>query len=196
MDHGFRAFPAIYRAKDHLPICPVIAGHDRVADGTNPGLTDAGINGSCTLLKLERWMAKDHKSLEHVAPQNPAAGHNWDPDIYANDLVHQVGNLMLLPLEVNKFVDNKDWAVKYLHYCHVGVRAKAKLTKLGEDAQKKGIVLSKKATDALSKAEYNCAVEPVLSVGEAGGWDASLIADRTRQIKELAWDTLSSWLQL
>lgn len=172
-----------------------VAGHDRVADGANPGLTDAGIKGSCTLLKLGRWMAKDHKSLEHVAPQNPAAAHKWDPDIYANDLVHQVGNLMLLPLEVNKFVDNKDWAVKYLHYCHVGERAKAKLTKLGEDAQKKGIVLSKKATDALSKAEYNCAVEPVLSVGKAGAWDAALIANRTRQIKELAWDTLYSWLQ-
>ena len=172
-----------------------IAGHDRVADGANPGLTDAGIKESCTLLKLGQWMAKDHKSLEHVAPQNPAAGHKWDPDIYAKDLVHQVGNLMLLPLEVNKFVDNKDWAVKYLHYCHVGERAKAKLTKLGEDAQKKGIVLSKKATDALSKAKYNCAVEPVLRVGETGAWDASLIANRTRQIKELAWDTLSSWLQ-
>lgn len=172
-----------------------IAGHDRVADGANPGLTDVGTKGSCTLLKLGRWMAKDHKSLEHVAPQNPTAGHKWDPDIYTNDLVHQVGNLMLLPLEVNKFVDNKDWAVKYLHYCHVGERAKAKLTKLGEDAQKKGIVLSKKATDTLSKADYNCAVEPVLSVGEAGAWDASLIGNRTRQIKELAWDTLSSWLQ-
>ena len=172
-----------------------IAGHDRVADNANPGLTQAGTNGSCALLKLGRWMAKDHKSLEHIAPQNPSAGHSWDPDIYANDHVHQVGNLMLMPLDLNKFVDNKDWAVKYLHYCHVGERVKAKLTMLGEDAMKRGIVLSKKAIDALSKAEYNCAVEPILSVGEAGAWDAALITNRTRQIKGLAWETLISWLQ-
>lgn len=172
-----------------------VAAHDRVADKANPGLTDAGIKGSCTLLRLGRWMAKDHKSLEHMAPQNPSAGHTWDPAIYADDLVHQVGNLMLLPLELNKFVDNKDWAVKYLHYCHVGERNKGELTKLSEAAKKKGIVLSKKATDALTKAEYNCAVEPILSVGETGAWDAKLVAGRTRQIKELAWETLFSWLQ-
>ena len=172
-----------------------IAAHDRVADKANPGLTDAGIKGSCTLLELGRWVAKDHKSLEHVAPQNPPDGHKWDGEIYANDLVHQVGNLMLLPLELNKFVDNKEWAVKYLHYCHVGQRNKGDLTRLSDAAKKRGIVLSKKATDALSKAAYNCAVEPILNVEEAGPWDIALINGRTRQIKELAWETLSSWLQ-
>ena len=115
-----------------------IASHDRVASQAKPGLTDAGTNGSCTLLKLGRWLAKDYKSLEHVAPQNPGAMHQWDPTIYSMDLVHQVGNLLLLPLEVNRFVDNKRWAVKYLHYCHVGVRAKPKLKKLANDARKKG----------------------------------------------------------
>ena len=171
-----------------------IASHDRVANQAKPGLTDAGTNGSCTLLKLGRWLAKDHKSLEHVAPQNPGARHQWDPTIYSMDLVHQVGNLILLPLEVNRFVDNKSWAVKYLHYCHVGVRAKPELEKLANDAEKKGIVLSKKATDALSKMDYNCAVEPILSVGATGMWDAELISARTQQIKELAWKKLISWL--
>ena len=172
-----------------------IAGHDRITDHAHLGLTGTGTKGSCTLLRLGRWTAKDYKSLEHVAPQSPPGGHNWDADIYANNLVHQVGNLILLPLEVNKFVDNKDWAVKYLHYSHVGERDKAKQMELGEVARRKGIVLSKKATDVLSRAEYNCAVEPILSVGEAGAWDAALITNRTRQIKELAWDTLISWLQ-
>ena len=172
-----------------------ISGHDRVPDNANPGLTDAGRKGSCTLLKFGQWVAKDHKSLEHVAPQNPPDAHKWDADIYENDLVHQVGNLILLPLELNKFVDNKEWAVKYLHYCHVGERNKGKLSQLKDDAERKGIVLSKKATDSLSRAKYNCAVEPVLTVGEAGDWDAMLIKNRTRQIKELAWGTLSSWLQ-
>ena len=172
-----------------------VAGHDRVPDKANPGLTDAGTNGSCTLLKLGRWMAKAHKSLEHVSPQNPPAEHTWDQDIYTGDLVHQVGNLILLPLELNTFLDNKGWAVKYLHYCHIGKRNKEELTKLSDAAKRKGIVLRKKAIDSLTKAEYNCAVEPILSVGEAGAWDATLVAKRTKQIKGLAWETLNSWLQ-
>ena len=51
-----------------------IAGHDRVTDKANPGLTVAGTKGSCPLLKLGRWLAKDHRSLEHIAPQNPSIG--------------------------------------------------------------------------------------------------------------------------
>ena len=172
-----------------------VAAHDRVVDKSNPGLTDTGTKGSCTLLELGRWVTNDHKSLEHVAPQRPPIGHKWDPKIYADDLVHQIGNLILLPLDLNKFVDNKEWAVKYLHYCHVGKRNKKELTKLSDAAMKEGIVLSKKATEKLSNAEYNCAVEPILRLGKAGTWDAALVAKRTRQIKELAWETLFAWLR-
>ena len=173
-----------------------LATHDRVADMNKPGLTEAGTKGSCELLNLGRWKAKEHKSLEHVAPQNPPTGHNWDTDIYANGLVHQVGNLMLLPLDLNKFGDNKAWAVKYLHYCHVGERNQKKLTNLKNTARKKGIVLSQRAIDAFGKMKYDCAVEPILSVGESGKWDANLVKERTRHIKEIAWDTLFSWLKL
>lgn len=172
-----------------------IASHDRVADEANPGLTDLGVRGSCTLLNLERWVAKGHKSLEHIAPQNPPAGHKWDTAIYEKNLVHHVGNLMLLPIEVNNHVDQKEWAVKYLHYCHLGEASMKNLNKLRDDAEKKGIVLSKKAANALSKVEYSRTMEPILSVGEDGTWNAKLIKSRTRQIKELAWEKLIFWLE-
>lgn len=173
-----------------------VAGNDRIPDQTNPGFTEEGIKKSCDILRLERWKSKDHKSLEHIAPQNPpAGGHNWDPDIYLNNLAHQVGNLMLLPLDINRFVDNKDWAVKYLHYSHVGVRSKAELDNLKSEAEKKGVVLSKKATAGLSKAVFNCAVEPILKVGETGPWNADMIEKRSQQIKEITWDILYSWLK-
>ncbi len=171
-----------------------IAGHDRVADDSNPGLTTAGIKGSCSLLKFGHWVAKDYKSLEHVAPQNPPTGHKWDTKIYENNLFHQVGNLILLPLELNKIVDNKNWVVKYLHYCHVGKKNQKELIALSNSAKKRGIILSKKATNALSEMKYNCSIEPILSVGENGNWNADLINKRTRQIKEAVWVTLYSWL--
>lgn len=172
-----------------------VAAHDRVADKTNLGLTVPGIKGSCTLLELGRWMSRDYRSLEHVAPQRPPTGHTWDVGIYEGGLVHQIGNLILLPLELNQFVDNKSWDVKYLHYCHVGERDQGELGKLSDVAKGKGIVLSKKATETLTRMNYNCAVESIKSVGETGVWDAKLVASRTRQVKELAWETLFPWLQ-
>lgn len=171
-----------------------VAAHDRVVDQSAPGLTTAGTKGSCNMLTLARWKAKECKSIEHVAPQRPPEGHAWSLKIYENELVHQVGNLMLLPIQVNRFVDNKSWEVKCLHYSHVGERDQGKLNQLKERAETKGIVLSKRATAALSKMGYICAAEPILSVTEEGQWDAQLVERRTAQIKKIAWQTLSSWL--
>lgn len=172
-----------------------VAQHDRAPDTNKPGLTMKGNKDVCPLLKLSRWSIKDHKSLEHVAPQNPPPGNTWDAKIYTESLVHTVGNMLLLPVDINKFVDNKGWPVKYLHYAHVGSRTQAEIDALNAEAKKAGINLSKKATAALGKASYSCAVEPVLTLKAAGAWDADLIKARTLQIKELTWDMMDQWLK-
>ncbi len=107
----------------------------------------------------------------------------------------QIGNLILLPVDLNKFASNKDWSVKYLYYCHVGQRNEGELEKLRADAKKKGIELKKRATDKLKTVKYNCAVEPIIGVNKTGTWDAKLIMSRTQQIKELTWETLFPWLE-
>ena len=171
-----------------------LAGHDRVSDDDRPGLTATGNVNVCNLLSLERWRSTDHKSLEHVAPQAPPKGHLWDPNIYAENRVHHIGNLLLLPADINNLVDGKDWPVKYLHYSHVGERSKEKIDELVQQATKKGIVLSKKATNKLPTASYSGVVEPILNFGIDGQWDAKFIDQRTQQIKEVAWGKLNSWL--
>ncbi|MBZ0259259.1 MAG: DUF262 domain-containing HNH endonuclease family protein [Hyphomicrobiales bacterium] len=171
-----------------------VAAHNRAPDPATPGLTVAGTQAVCPLLVLSRWNAKDHKSLEHVAPQNPPQGHNWDATIYTENLVHQIGNLLLLPVDINKFVDNKEWAVKYLHYGHVGARTKQEIEKLSATAKASGVTLSKKAITVLEQTKYSCAVEPVLQLGATGNWDAALIKNRTKQMKEVTWDVLDQWL--
>ena len=171
-----------------------VAGHDRVADAADAGLSAMGKVGVCPLLSLERWTCKDHKSLEHVAPQRAPNSHDWDPAIYTGNRVHDIGNLILLPTDINKFVDNKDWAVKFLHYSHLGARKAAEIQKLSSEAKARGIVLSKPAINALAAATYNCAVEPVLELGAEGVWNADLIDRRSRQLKELAFDQLRGWL--
>ena len=173
----------------------LLAGHDRVADDDHPGLTVPGSKGVCPLLTLDCWIAEDYKSLEHVAPQNPPDTHDWDTNIYSKHEVHDVGNLLLLPIDINKFVDNKNWMVKFLHYSHVGVRKEETKAKLSEEAKEKGVVLMKKATNTLSNTQYSCAVEPILKLGLGGMWDAEMIEKRTRQIKEITWANLMCWLK-
>ena len=173
-----------------------LAGHEQVPNNQQPGLTSAGTNGVCSLLELGSWRSSDLRSLEHVAPQSPAEGHSWDARIYFEGKVHDVGNLILLSGDINNLVDSKNWAVKYLHYCHVGARSQDYLSNVVAQAQSQGIVLSKKAIKKLSSTQYSCVVEPVLSSGINGQWNADFIDKRTRQIKELAWDTLRAWLTI
>lgn len=171
-----------------------VASHDRAPDPVKPGFTVQGNQGVCSMLTLSRWSAKDYKSLEHVAPQNPPAGSTWDAKIYAENLIDHIGNLLLLSTDINKFVDNKNWAVKYLHYGHVGARSKPEIDALNAAAKKVGINLSKKALDALKQTKYSCAVEPVLALGEKGPWDASLVKARTLHNKQITWEVLDKWL--
>ena len=111
------------------------------------------------------------------------------------DKVHQIGNLVLSPIDLNKFADNKEWPAKFLHYSHIGKRKKADIENLRDEAAKRGIVISKKAARVLSDARFNCAVAPILKLGIDGEWDANLVTRRTLQIKEIAWEMLSSWLR-
>lgn len=188
----------LLRYSEHKSVCRFVlflAGHDRVADDEQPGLSTQGRRGSCPLLKLQRWTGPDYKSLEHVAPRSRPEGSVWDPQIYEEEKADEIGNLLLLPTTINTLAGNKAWAVKYLHYSHVGERSEKVLQKLRRAAERKGVVLGKRATRVFAATEHKCAVEPILSLGEAGPWDAGLIDRRTRQIKEVAWTRLASWLE-
>ena len=171
-----------------------VAGHDRIADDDEPGLTKGGNVRVCPLLELRQWRSTAFRSLEHVAPQRRQVGHDWDDEIYNGDRVDEPGNLLLLPTDINQYADNKQWAVKYLYYSHVGERAQDKIDELRALARDRGYNLGAKTISVLSASEYNCVVEPVVGLGIDGEWNAELIDRRTKQMKEIVWDTLMSWL--
>ena len=171
-----------------------VAGHNRTADPEHPGLTLQGTIGVCPLLNISRWNAKAYKSLEHVAPQNPPDEHRWDTAIYSENRVHEVGNLLLLPSDINTLVNRKGWDEKYIYYCYVGRSLEEKEDILSR-ARNEGMNLSRKALNILTKAEYSCAVDPLLTLEREGPWDAEMIRSRTAQIKCIVWEKLMSWLQ-
>ena len=173
-----------------------VSAHDRVADKTAPGLTKAGTKNVVPMLSRKRWLATDHRSLEHVAPQRPADKHNWDSRIYSDSKFDDIGNLLLVPPKVNSYLSNKEWQVKYLHYAHIGNRTTEEVNALRSEADSRGIVLSKQAVNAFAHANYSGAVGSILTVGIDGQWDADMIDRRSHQIRDITWTTLSSWLSL
>ena len=170
-----------------------LAGHDRVADDRNPGLTVIGTSGICPLLSFDHWVGGDYKSLEHIAPQHPPENHTWDPNIYTENRVDELGNILLLATSVNNLVDSKNWDIKFPYYSCVGTPEKEKIDELIEEVEKKGF--SKNAFKKLSKSRYAGVVTPILKVGRDGSWDANIIDRRTQQIKEITWKKLMSWLK-
>ena len=173
-----------------------LAGHDRVADTSQPGLTLRGNIGVCPMLSLERWRGRDYRSVDHIAPQHPADMSAWDADIYIENRVHEIGNLLPLPGSVNNHIGSKSWPVKFLHYSHIGNRTEEGIKVIEEIADQRGIVLSKRAANTLSKVNYSGLAEPLLEVGIDGQWSYEKIEARSRQIKEIAWETLSEWLDM
>ena len=175
--------------------CLFLAGHNRIVDKKNPGLTVEGTKGSNELLTLEKWTGKTYGTLEHIAPQRPSRQASWDAKIYESGLADQIGNLILLDKKVNQHVSNRDWQERRLYYSFVGVSETSKIRNLTKQAEQRNMKLTEKSTNALRQMELNRTFEPILMVGEKGKeWDADIIRKRTEQIKQIIYKRLYEWL--
>ena len=178
-----------------------LAGHNRVADKENPGLTVAGKPEVLPLLTWEHWDSPDYKSIEHIAPRKPEpgkdSGSDWDTEIYKENRVHEVGNLLLFPKNVNSYASNQGWEKKLIYYGHIGCKTEKELEKWRSRAGDVGVKLNDKARETLRKVKYSGIVEPILEVDKAKGmtWDSAIIDRRTRHIKEVVWEELIQWLK-
>jgi hypothetical protein len=89
-------------------IALLIASNNTIIDDTNPGLMKVGRNNSSPYLNISRWNSDDLRDIEHIAPkQNDGS---WDSTLYDlnSKLYDSIGNLTLLPSEINISASNKD----------------------------------------------------------------------------------------
>lgn len=87
------------------------AQDDRIEDHAAPGLVKRGVPGSFRALTPEAW--ESHYSVEHIAPQNLASGDtSYEQSIYEQGLVDRLGNLTLMPVDLNELIGNKPWPYK------------------------------------------------------------------------------------
>lgn len=182
--------------QDSSVVCRIallISAHDTIVDDKYVGLMKAGKNNSSPCLNLQKWNSSDIKDIEHIAPQDKSS--NWDATLYDNlDLYDTIGNLTLLPSEINISASNKGWKEKYLYYQHLGAKDPQKAQELSFKAKESGIKLNDTTIELLQNCNYNEHILPILAVGEENKWDAALVQKRSERILELTWDKVITWL--
>jgi hypothetical protein len=102
----------LYQTSQQLAKFVLLAAHDdRIGDPAGPGLIARGVAGSFASLTPTAW--REHYSVEHIAPQTLAAGDtSYEQAIYDQGLVDRLGNLTLMPVDLNTLVGNKTWPFK------------------------------------------------------------------------------------
>jgi hypothetical protein len=179
------------------PICKFalfMSAHDTIPDPVSAGLMKAGAPGTRQLIDARTWISPDFKTIEHIAP---AKGQGvWDDDLYENDRFQTIGNLTLLPGEVNSSVGKSPWMVKSVYYRHLAEKDLQKLDGLAKEAVKLGVTLQPHTLDLLKNSSYSHHMESIVSVPSDGMWGKALVEVRTKRICELSWNRVAPWLGL
>ena len=187
---------AIYKHSTVLTRFLVFCASDNaIPDEVEKGLVKKGLPGVGPLLMLNQWKNEAYLTVEHVAPQSRKNG--WEKSIYESiysdsKTVHTLGNLILLPKEVNEIIGNRSWEHKKLMYSLLSAQTEEEFEDRQKDLAAVGLNLSKKASEVIENAEYLGLCKSVALYDK--DWALDIIEKRTRRFAELAWDRLAEWL--
>ncbi len=182
----------IYRhSKDVARFLILCACHDSVPDRDAPGLIKRGRPGINRMIDISILDKDDFFSIEHIAPQNQSQ--EWDPTISEEPgCVHSLGNLILLPQDVNSYLSNRDWSKKKAIYTLLASEDPEEFNLRVEELSKSGFALSKNADEILRNANHLSMCKSISTFDSA--WNVGLIKSRSIRIAQLAWDVLWPWL--
>ena len=171
------------------------ASDNTMPDDEEKGLVKKGRHKVNPLLTLNRWNDKAYFTIEHVAPQSRENG--WEKSIYKSiysdsKTAHTLGNLILLPKEVNEIIGNRSWEHKKLMYSLLSAQTEDEFKDRQKDLAAVGLNLSKRASEVIENAEYLGLCKSVALYDK--DWSLDIIEKRTRCFAELAWDRLAEWL--
>jgi len=165
------------------------------ADSKNPGhWLRKGIKSSANLKRANyaTWMLETVKTVEHIAPQRMAKVGDWEDEIYKTPgLVNCLGNLTLLPVNLNAAIGNSGWVRKSKFFNAIACKKDEQQMQLFLEAKADGMEFKKKFVDLINAGEHLPLVVPI-SLSKT--WSAKEIALRSENIAALAYERLDSWL--
>lgn len=142
-------------------------------------------------ISLNQWRSDDYKTLEHVAPQKPENKEDWDKKIYQMSLLGTVGNLTLLPEKENSTVGNYGWDRKKIYYKAFSEEKLSNIDNYIAEAKELGVDFGKKTIQMIKSG----ACLPTISyIANVENWTAEVIQQRSKNIAELVWDEIITWL--
>ena len=174
----------------------LVAADDTVLDPNQPGLMVQGQPGVQPYLSLDNWFSADLSTIEHIAPQNSDARAPWDSTLYSDECYQRIGNLTLLPLEINISASNRGWKEKCLYYEYLVVQnPTVDRPRIQQDAQANNVTLNVTTTDKLLQSTHKAHIRPVAAVSLNGQWNRALVEARSERICDILWDRIYAWLQ-
>ncbi len=174
-----------------------VTSHDTIVDPNEPGLMKIGVSGSRTYLTPDKWIAPDFKTIEHIAPQRQQLREEdfWDKELYQNDDYHRIGNLTLLPTDINSSAGNRRWIDKRIYYLHLAETDPDKLTVLEKEAGDYGVTLQQETINLLKRTTHKHHIAPIVQLNTKDKWDKQIVDKRTKRMCEILWNRIHPWLQ-
>jgi uncharacterized protein with ParB-like and HNH nuclease domain len=169
------------------------AYHDAVADPTGNGLIVKGKSAVSPCLTFEGFKEERNLTLEHIAPQDSSA--DWNQELYADkEMVHRIGNLVLVPQVANSSFSSRPWPQKRILYKVLGAVSHDVASKLLEDAKNlEGIEFGESTQELLENSKH---LPQLSAIGDrAEDWGTDFIELRSKRLLELAYGELYKWLQ-
>jgi hypothetical protein len=184
------------RMKEITRFILLMVSHQTSHDTHHPGLMQKGANGYQPYATLVHWRSRDLKSIEHIAPQSKTQG--WDSSLYdpQSNLVDSLGNLVLMPVDLNSSLQNNIWPMKWTYYQYLALGNADLRDRFFEEMKQKGITLQKSTMQLLNKSTYAGHMDPIVAVGIDGRWDADLVQLRTKRMLEIFHDRMMQWLKV
>lgn len=173
----------------------LIAAHDTIPDTGHPGIIKPGRQGVSPYLKLDKWCSSHLKTIEHIAPQVNKDG-LWDKMLYESTTNHfqSLGNLTLLPQELNSSAGNKGWKEKLLYYKTVAEHDPEIIKSLGYKAVELGIQLNPNAIELLKECQYSQHLDSISQISFDVEWNREIVDKRTDTMLDLIWEKIAKWI--
>lgn len=184
-----------YTSKEIIRLALLLVAHDTIPDDNCKGGIKIGRDNCSRYLTLEKWLSNDLKTIEHIAPQSNK-NNLWDQALYEEpmDDYQSIGNLTLLPQDLNSSIGNKSWKEKLLYYQCVAERDAEKIANIEQIAQDMGIELHSSTCDLLKASNFNNHLLPISSMSQYDDWNKEIVTKRTEIILDILWKRVSQWI--
>lgn len=181
--------------KEVIRLALLMAAHDTIPDDTKKGLIKVGRNGCSKHLSVEKWISNDLKTIEHIAPQTNNNS-MWDEDLYDSTIepYQSLGNLTLLPQDLNSSAGNKGWKEKLLYYQSVAETDPDKIANIEQRAEKIGVTFNEDTIKLLKECHFNQHLSSISSLTAEDSWNKELVDARTDVMLDIIWERVSKWL--